>query len=324
MKANVITGTGKASEVFKIIEMDRPSPKVDEVLVRVHYTSVNPADCRIRTIPNPGRSFPAILGYDVFGEVTAVGQQVIGLSPGDNIIASPSLFLPGANAEYVCIKSNMCLKVDELDPKIGAAIPLVGITAYEALFDRLKLKPSHTILIQAGAGGVGHIAIQLAKKTGSRVITTSSRTASLQYCRDVLKADHVINYKEENVAKKVLEITGQKGVDLILDTVGNDTFVSSLGCLRPAGHICTILPVHYDALTGYENLLNNRTISYEYMGMSASSGRHREILKKLVGLIQKNELAPLVSEVYPFDQIHKAHEAIETGHTQGKIVIKVM
>ncbi|WP_215226846.1 quinone oxidoreductase family protein [Echinicola shivajiensis] len=240
MKANVIIKNGSAKDVFKTIDLPKPIIKNDEVLVKVHYTSVNPLDCRIRSIQSDRRTFPVTLGYDLYGEIVEKGIAVTDLQLGDRIIASPNPFLPGANAEYISIKSILCLKVPDLDPIIGAAIPLVGITAYEALFDKLKIVKNDWVLIHAGAGGVGHIAIQLAKNAGCKVITTASRPESIHFCKEVLKADHVINYKTENIIETVNQVTEQEGVEFILDTVGGDTFLQSLQYLKTGGHICTI------------------------------------------------------------------------------------
>jgi len=323
MKAHVIIQNGQASDVFRMVDLEMPKLKPDEVLVEVQYTSVNPLDCRIRSIPNPQRVFPVTLGYDVFGIITEVGSEVHDLHAGDRIIASPSPFLPGANAEYIVLKSILCLKVERLNPVIGAAIPLVGITAYEALFDKLKLQATDTVLIHAGAGGVGHVAVQLAKYTGCKVITTASRPESIEFCKHTLKADHVINYQTENLKVCIDALTDNKGVDHILDTVGGETFSHSLACLSIGGHICTVLPVSIDPAAGYANLLKNINISYEFMGVSGATGRHRTILNELVTLIEKKQLVPYVSEVFDFEDIDKAHLRIEEKHTIGKIVIKV-
>lgn len=327
MKANVITSFGSPSEVFKIVDTEIPQIGKNEILAKVHYTSVNPVDCRIRKKAQIARNFPLTLGYDLYGEVVDVGEQVSDLKIGDRIIASPSPFKPGANAEYIAIHAKTCLKVDDLDPVIGAAIPLVGITAYEGLFDRLRLKEGDTVMIQAGAGGVGHLAIQLAKNAGCTVITTASRSESIDYCRKTLGADLVVNYKTTPVEESVKEFTGGKGVPLIFDTVGGSTFIDSLNYLSPGGHICTILPVSFDSSVGNSNLVKNITLSYEFMGASAAYGlapnRQREILSKLVESIDQKKLIPNVSKVFEFDQIAEAHELIEQRHTTGKIVITV-
>jgi NADPH:quinone reductase len=323
MKANVIIQNGNAADVFRVIDLEIPTPQPDEVLVQVHYTSVNPLDCRIRSMPNSRRRFPVTLGYDVYGAIIDAGSTVQDLQKGDTIIASPDPFFAGANAEYVVVKAVRCLKVEQLDPKVGAAIPLVGITAYEALHNKLKIQPGDTILIHAGAGGVGHIAIQLAKHVGCKVITTASRPESIEFCKNILKADHVINYQIEDVKERILTITDGKGLAYILDTVGGDTFIQSIDCLCNGGHICTILPVSFDAATGYTNLLKNIDISYEFMNVSGTSGRHRTILHELVKMIDSKQLVPHISAVYGFDAIDQAHLQMEGKHTMGKIVVKV-
>ncbi|MDX1638416.1 MAG: zinc-binding dehydrogenase, partial [Balneolaceae bacterium] len=267
MKAHIITSHGEPFEVFEIIDLDTPRIRNDEVLVKVHYTSVNPVDCRIRKNAESNRDFPLVLGFDLYGEVVDTGTAMDDLTPGDHVIASPTPFAAGANAEYIAVKAQACLKVEGLDPVIGAAIPLVGITAYESLFDRLQIIKDQVVLIHAGAGVVGHLAIQLAKNAGCSVITTASREQSIDLCRR-LGADHVINYKNESVSTAVEQITNGRGVSCILDTVGGETFLESLGCLRPCGHICTILPAGIDDRSANANLLRNITVSYEFMGAS--------------------------------------------------------
>lgn len=326
MKANVIIKNGEAYEVFAIQDLEIPKPDPDEILVKVFFTSVNPLDCKIRNFSNQ-RSFPITLGYDLYGEVVEVGKNVKDFETGDHIIASPSPFSSGANAEYICIRASQCLKVNNVDATIGAALPLAGITAYEALFDRLKISLGDTILIHAGAGGVGHLAIQLAKAHRCTVLTTASREESIAYCKKELKADHVINYQTTSFKEYIQGLTENRGISLILDTIGGDTFIQSLACLSPGGHICTVLPVHFDSKIGYSNLLQNITISYEFMGASAAYNidplRQRQILGELVKRVSSGQLKPRIDKIFNIKELAKAHEYIESSHTMGKIVISV-
>lgn len=325
MKAHVAITQGPASEVFQIIDLPIPHPQAEDVLIKVHYTSVNPLDCKIRMQPSNKRNFPIILGFDVCGEIVAVGDKVIDLEVGTMVMASPSPFRSGANAEYVLVESRNCVAIGSLDHTLAAALPLAGITAYEALFYRLKVREGDTLLIHAGAGGVGHMALQLAKAVGCTVITTASRQESLMFCKKTCGADHVIDYKSSNLKEFISEITQGQGLSYIFDTVGGTTFTESLSCLASNGHICTILPVHFDATTAYANLLKNITISYEFMGSTypLEPYRQRTVLDHLKKHLANGTLLPHISRVYSFEDLPLAHLELEQGHTIGKILVKV-
>ncbi|WP_353719756.1 zinc-binding dehydrogenase [Dyadobacter sp. 676] len=325
MKANVITAHGPAREVFAMRELPDPVPSGDDLILKVLATSVNPLDCRIRKKASVPRNFPLILGFDVCGIVVDKGSNVAGFEIGDRVIGSPTPFRNGANAEYVAIDYRSCVHAGTLGDEQAAAIPLVGITAYEGLFDRLKVAAGDLVVIHAGAGGVGHLAVQLAKKTGCTVVTTASKPGSLAYCSE-LGADYVLNYRETDVPKAIMDITGGKGAGLIFDTVGGSTFSQCLDYVAYNGHIATILPVEVPETGGYRLLLKNITLSYQFMGgplQRPESNRQGEVLKKLVNMAESGALRPGVSAVYDWTDLAEAHESMETGHTVGKIVVRV-
>jgi NADPH2:quinone reductase len=326
MKANVITTHGPATDVFQLREMPEPVALTDDLILKVLTTSVNPLDCRIRAKASLPRSFPLILGFDVCGVVVGMGAHVKGFRIGDRVAGSPSPFRNGANAEYLAIDYRCCALASGLTDEVAAAIPLVGITAYEALFDRLRISSGDLVVIHAGAGGVGHLAVQLAKNTGCKVITTASREESLRYCTVEAGADYVLNYLEQDLKDAIMNITGGQGARLILDTVGGSTFSQCLNYAAYNGHICSILPVAIDPQEGYRLLLKNITLSYQFMGgllQDPANNRQGIVLKKLIEMTEGGILQPNVTGNYSLEQLALAHEHLETGHTMGKVIIRV-
>lgn len=323
MKAMVITGHG-GPEVFSFMEMPEPEVGDYDLLVKVHATSINPVDCKIRQASRFARQFPLILGYDVSGTVVAKGKLVSRFNIGDEVYASPNLSRPGANAEYVAIDSRSAsIKPKTLDHAAAATLPLVGLTAWEALHLRARVQPGQTVLIHAGAGGVGHIAIQLAKLQGCFVITTAGREESTQFCQ-TLKADTVINYRTSNFVEQVMEITAGKGCPVILDFVGDDTFVKSMDCIAVNGQIVTILPTT-TSLIAEKLFLKNATLHYEFMGVPTAYNidpeRQGEILAILKNLVDNGFVKPYVSHQIDMAELPKGHKIQETGHVMGKIAV---
>lgn len=326
MKANVITGHGPAHEVFDVREMPGPVATADDLILKVLTTSVNPLDCRIRSKASVPREFPLILGFDVCGVVVEKGSNVNGFEIGDRVIGSPTPFRSGADAEYVAIDYRSCALAGSLSDEVAAAIPLVGITAFEALFARLKIRSGNLVVIHAGAGGVGHLAVQLAKHAGCEVVTTASRRESIEYCSGELGADHVLNYREQDVKEAVMDLSEGQGAALILDTVGGATFSQSIEYAAYNGHICSILPVATSESEGYRLLLKNISLSYQFLGgplQKAGNNQQGIVLRRLVDMVESCALRPHVSKIYPFEQLAVAHQQMETGHTVGKVIIRV-
>lgn len=322
MKAYCIKQHGPAKEVFETIEVPMPEPAEDELLIRVKATSVNPLDVRIRTSSVVPRQFPLVLGFDVSGTVAKKGEKVLHFQPGDHVYASPNVYRPGANAEYVLVKAALACAMPEVSFETAAAVPLAGLTAWEALHDKLKIPAGETILVHGGAGGVGHFAVQLAKLHGCTVITTAGRKESIEFCKQ-LGADVVLNYRE-NWATQLLEMY-TSGLNYILDTVGGESFLQSAGVLAVNGHIVTILPVNFQEL-GYKFLTKNINLYYEFMGVPSvygiASERQGYKLNILKNLIDAKLLKPHVGKRFPFGKLAEAHEWMEGGHTLGKIVIR--
>jgi len=209
----------------------------------------------------------------------------------------------------------------------AAAAPLVLITAWGALFDRGRLQPGETVLIHAGAGGVGHVAIQLAKNKGTRVITTVSTAEKAELVKS-LGADEVILYSQENVLERVNKLTDGRGVDLVLDTVGGDVFAQSIPLTAYFGRIVTLLAV--DQVDLSEARVRNLSISFELMltpllrHLDRARDQHVAILKQCTDLIDAGELQICVEQIMPLAKASLAHSKVEQGHGKGKVVLKLV
>jgi NADPH:quinone reductase len=315
-------------DVLNIEQRPEPALRDTDILVEVHATSVNPVDTKVRqTGGGGGRTLPLILGYDVSGVVVRCGSNVKQWKAGDEVFAAPNLFRDGANADYVAVDGRSAArKPTAVDHATAASLPLVSQTAWEALHLRARIQPGQTVLIHAGAGGVGHIAVQLARLHGCHIITTAGREESIAFCRDVLHADEVIDYRRTDFAERTRELTHGRGVPLIIDTVGGDVFQKSLDCVSVNGQIVTIL----GSSTGDRGrglLYKNVTIHYEFMGIPTAHEiepeRPGQILTGIAQLVDSGLLKPHVSQRLPLEQVADGHRQIETGRTIGKVAITV-
>jgi NADPH2:quinone reductase len=326
MRAMVIREHG-GPDVLQSGELPEPTLRDTDVLVRVHATSVNPVDTKVRQRSGSGREFPLVLGFDVSGSVVRCGNRANQWKPGDEIIASPNLFRHGANAEYVAIDGRTAAaKPISIDHTTAAVLPLVSQTAWEALHLRARIRPGQSVLIHAGAGGVGHIAVQLAKLHGCRVLTTAGRDESIAFCRDVLHADEIIDYRRTNVAEQVKALTDGKGAPVVIDTVGGEVFLQSIDCCAVNGQLVTILGSNTGD-RGQGLLYRNITIHYEFMGIPAwhelEPERPGQILSGISRLVDAGLLHPHVSHRLPLERVADGHRQVETGRTIGKVAITV-
>ncbi len=315
-------------DVLRLEEIPEPELRETDVLVEVHATSVNPVDTKVRQ-RSGSRQFPIVLGYDVSGVVVKCGPRAKQWHPGDEIFATANLFRNGANADYVALDARSAArKPRSVDHVTAAALPLVSQTAWEALHLRARIHPGNTVLIHAGAGGVGHIAVQLAKLHGCRVITTAGRPESIAFCRDVLGADEVIDYRSTNVVERIMEMTSGKGLPVIFDTVGGDVFVQSIDCAAVNGQVVTILGATASTADRGQSLLyRNVTIHYEFMGIPTAyeiePERPGEMLSGIARLVDAGLLKPKVSHVFPLERVADGHRQVETSRTIGKVGVVV-
>jgi NADPH2:quinone reductase len=213
-----------------------------------------------------------------------------------------------------------------VDHATAAALPLVSQTAWEALHVRARIQPGQTVLIHAGAGGVGHIAIQLAKLHGCRVITTAGRDESIAVCRNILLVDEVIDYRNTDFAERTRELTNGRGAAVVIDTVGGDVFLKSLDCTAINGQVVTIVGSNTGD-RGRGLLYRNVTLHYEFMGIPTAHElepeRPGQMLTGIANLVDAGLLHPHVSHRLPLEAVAAGHRQVETGRTVGKTVIVV-
>ncbi|MFG6200016.1 NADP-dependent oxidoreductase [Nonomuraea sp. JJY05] len=306
----IIQESAGGPEVLTLAEVDRPEPMPTEVLVRVHAAGVNPTDWKSRTHGRLLSDPPAILGWDVSGVVEAVGLGVTRFRPGDEVFGMPRFpHKAGGYAEYVTAPSrHFTRKPAGLDHVHAAALPLAALTAWQVLYDTANVQPGQRVLIHAAAGGVGHLAVQLAKHLGAYVIGTARRSKHA-FVRE-LGADDVIDYTERDFAETVRDI------DLVIDSIGGDYGMRSLRTLRDGGALVRL------ASEPDEDLLRQAGERGIWAG-SLLVEPDNAAMATIAKLVDTGRLRVEVDTVLPFEQAAKAHELGETGRTTGKIVLTV-
>jgi NADPH2:quinone reductase len=330
MQAVHMTAPGPAGEVLRLVEVPVPEiTRPSQIRVQLRAAGVNPIDTKLRSrgVFYPD-ALPAILGCDGAGIVTDTGSEVKRFRPGDAVWFCHGGLggAPGNYAEFTVLEEATAEAMPAaLDFAAAAALPLASITAWEALFDRAGLGEGQTVLVHAGAGGVGHVAIQLARSAGARIATTVSTTAKADLVRE-LGAGKVINYREDDVTAGIMDWTDGLGVDVVLDTVGGETFRQSLAAARVYGHVVTLLDPGIN-VTWKTARDRNLSIHFTLMltpmlqDLPAARRHQGEILRRCARLVEDGKLAPRVDATLPLEDAAKAHRLIEDGHTQGKIVL---
>ena len=332
MQAVVMTRTG-GPEMFEMRSLPVPAlPSPEHVLVRLHAAGINPVDTKLRANGTyyPDR-LPAILGCDGAGVVEQAGGKVTRFQPGDRVYFCSGGIggEPGNYATYNTVHQDYCAAMPAtLDFAEAAAVPLVLITAWESLHDRAQIQPAERVLIHAAAGGVGHVAVQLARHALARVAVTVGDTEKAAFARS-LGAECIIEYKRQDFAQAALDWTNGEGVDLTFDTVGGDTFCKSFAATRVYGKVVTLLQSACDADAVKVARTRNQSIHYElmltpmFLGLHAARVHQREILEQGAALIDQGQLKVHVSEVLPLSQAAEAHRRIGAGHNVGKIVLRI-
>ena len=326
MRAMVVTQFGPP-EVLKHQQIPEPRPGPKDLLIEVHAAALNPVDFKIRQGAfSKGRKLPFPLGYDVSGVVREIGHEAQGFNIGDAVYASPSLVRDGSNAEFVCVDARTAArKPASLDHVQAAALPLVTLTAWEAFFVRAQIHQGEIVLIHAGGGGVGHVAVQLAKHEGCRVLVTASRDESIELCRQ-LGADVVINYAKEDFVERVKQETGGRGCPVIFDTVGDKVFDRSLDCIAVDGRLITCVGTPSPDIAP-KLFRKNATLIFEFMGTPTVYGvrpeSQGEILRAAAKLVDDGKLKPHVSRVFELEELAEAHRLQESAHVIGKLVVRV-
>jgi NADPH:quinone reductase-like Zn-dependent oxidoreductase len=332
MKAFLIDRYGK-KETGHIDDVPTPALLDDDVLVRVHAASVNALDTRIRTgefkVILPYR-LPLVLGNDLAGTVERVGAGVQEFKPGDEVYARVEDDRIGTFAEFVAVKAaSVARKPGNLDMMEAASLPLVALTAWQALVETARVKPGQKVFIQAGSGGVGTVAIQLAKHLGAFVATTTS-TANVAWVKD-LGADVVIDYRRQDFAKEL------RDYDVVLNSLGKDELFCSLQTLRPGGHLISISGPPTPAFATARGLAwpvkqvmrllshrirrkaRQRGVDYTFLFMRADGDQ----LGEITALVESGALRPVIDRVFPFQQTESALAYVESGRTKGKVVIEM-
>lgn len=326
MKALVL----ESYQTGELVEKNIPIPCIDsnQVLVRVVASGMNPIDYKIRTglAPYAEPDLPAILGTDLAGIVEEVGEGVDQFKVGDEVygLVGGVRGLQGSLAEYVAVDADLlAIKPKNISMKEAAAIPLVFLTAWLGLVDKAHISEGQNVLIQGGAGGVGHMAVQIAKALGANVFATVSTEK-----QDIVKGYGAvpIDYKLKNVEEYVQQYTLGKGFDVIYDTVGGQTLDDSLLAIRPYGHVlsCYAFGTHNLAPSS----LRCATISGIYVLLPLISGVDRahfgDILKEATKLVEQDKVRPLVDKrTYRLAETLKAHHDQEDGNVLGKLVIDI-
>ncbi|MBD2567686.1 zinc-dependent alcohol dehydrogenase family protein [Anabaena lutea] len=330
MQAVLMTAAGNP-EVLQLQEVPKPTPGNTELLVRLVAAGINPLDTKLRKRGTfYPEQMPAILGCDGAGIVEAIGASVQKFQPGDEVYFCYGGLgaHPGNYAEYTTVDERfVASKPKSISFAEAAAAPLVLITAWEALYERGKLEPGDKVLIHAGAGGVGHVAIQLAKLKGADVATTISSQEKANFVTQ-LGADKTIFYKETDFVQATLDWTNGEGVDLAFDTVGGEIFDKTFPAVRTYGDIVTILEP--DANTVWKVARNkNLRIGLELMltpmllGNIEALQHHGEILQQCATWIDENKLKIQVSNTFSLKAAANAHQLLENGSITGKIVLLI-
>jgi NADPH:quinone reductase-like Zn-dependent oxidoreductase len=332
MQAFILDRYGK-SDGMRLGDMSEPEIRDSDVLVRIHAAGVNPLDSKIAEgefkLLLPYR-FPLVLGNEVAGVVIRIGNSVRRFKIGDEVYSRPSKDRIGAFAELIAInEADVAIKPKQLTMEEAASIPLVGLTAWQALVERANLQKGQKVLIHAGSGGVGTFAIQLARHLGATVATTTS-TANVDLVKS-LGADIVIDYKKQDFAEVL------RDYDVVLNSLGKETLEKSLRVLKPGGKLISISgppDADFAKANGSSWLLQQvmrllsfsirhkarrQGASYSFLFMRADG----EQLNRITALIEAGAIRPVIDRVFPFEATNDALAYSETGRAKGKIVIKL-
>jgi NADPH:quinone reductase-like Zn-dependent oxidoreductase len=312
MKAIVLKKFG-GPDSFELQEVAVPEVGVGELLVRVLATAINPLDYQIRRGDYPAYvRLPAVIGHDVSGVVEEVGPGVSDFAVGDEVFYTPPIFGPkgGSYAQYNVVPEVLVTrKPANLTHEEAASTTLVGGTAWEALVTRARLQPAESVLIHGGAGGVGSIAIQLAKAMGATVYTTC-RGRDSAFVRE-LGADHAIDFTSQDYIKEIADLTGKQGVNVVFDTIGGMTLSQSPHVLSDGGRVVSIVD-----LATPQNLVAAWGVNAEYHFVFTRQNRGK--LLALRTLLESGRVRPIIGARFSLEQIPQAHAVLESGEVDGK------
>jgi len=292
-------------EVLNYEDAPRPQPGEGEVLIRVHATSVNPIDWKVREGLMKDfwpHKFPLILGWDLSGVVEELGRGVSRFKIGDEVYSLPDPTRNGAYADYIVVREpELALKPNSLHHIRAAAVPLAALTAWQALFDTAQLQPGQRVLIHAGSGGVGHLAVQLAKWKGAHVFATAS--SKNQELLRRLRVDDAIDYTKQKFEDFA------RDVDVVLDTIGGETQERSWSVLKRGGNLVSLVQ------PPSEEKAKELGVRATMLGAQ---------LEEIAKIIDSGRLVPVIDRILPLSEARRAHELSQSGHTPGKIVLRII
>lgn len=332
MKAYTIDRYSR-EDTLKLVDIAEPVVQENDVLIQIHSASINQLDLKLKHGEFKmvfSYKFPLVLGHDVSGIVTRVGTNVSNFNVGDEVYARAADYRIGTFAEYIALhEDNVALKPKNISMEEAASIPLVALTVWQAFVEKAKLSKGQSVFIQAGSGGVGTIAIQLAKHLGATVATTTS-AAHIDFVKS-LGADVVIDYKSQNV-EAIL-----KDYDLVLNSQDEKTLEKSLRILRPGGTVISIsgppdiafakeAGLSWIIKTGIyfmsrkvKNRAKESQVVYSFLMMKANGKQ----LSEITNLIETGVIHPVVDKVFSFEHLNDAIAYLATGHAKGKVVVKM-
>lgn len=339
MRVIELIKNGPPESAFRITEKNLPAPGPDEVKIKVKAFGLNFADVLARLGFYPDTPpLPAVLGYEVVGHITAVGSNVKNLKPGDHVISGTRF---GGYADEVIAQSNAAIKIpDDMNDAEAVALPVNGITAYHCLAEAVKLRKGDRVLIHAAAGGVGSIAVQLAKHFGAEVYGTCGSDDKIPIIKS-LGVDYAINYNKQDYVKEIRKLTKGKKLDVILDSLAGPNIPKEMRILRAGGRLVVFGVASIMGARG-KNILKllwiwlraKRFMAFELLKASKSvigvnmlriSEQRPELMaaemSELMELYKEGVFKPLVKHSFKFDQIAKAHELLESRKSIGKIVV---
>lgn len=325
MQAAILDG---AKGSFRVASIARPKPAAGQVLVRIKASGVNPLDTKIRAgaAAHARHPFPAILGIDLAGTIETVGPDVTAFRAGDEVYGMTGGVggVQGSLAEYAAVDAALLArKPNNLSMREAAALPLVFITAWEGLVDRARVQAGQTVLIHGGAGGVGHVAVQLARARGAKVLATVS-AKSLDYIKQLGATP--IDHEKSTVEQYVAEHTGGKGFDIVYDNVGGATLDASFNAIKRFGHVVSALGWGAHALAPLSFRGGSYSGVFTLLPLLTGEGRahHGEIMREATRLAEAGQLRPrLDPRRFDLAGIADAHAAIEDRSAQGKIVVDI-
>jgi NADPH:quinone reductase-like Zn-dependent oxidoreductase len=339
MKAVVFHEHGDVN-VLKVEEMPQPTPGLTDVVVKVHACGVNRLDIYSRAGRTKIAPMPHIAGSEVAGEIVAIGDAVSGLTTGQRVAVAPYLFCGQcefcrSGEEVICLKSDIvglgsqggyaeyirvpASSIVPLPPEVdyvpAAAVGLAAITAWHMLTKQVPLTPGQDVLVHAAGSGVGSAAIQIAKLSGARVITTVGSAEKIEHARK-LGADEVINYREQDFFQEVRRITNKRGVDVVVEHIGASTWEKSVASLTRRGRLVTC-----GATTGNEGQTNLWNLFAKELSLIGSYGGTRQDLADVLKLVATKRFQPVVDSTYTLARIGEAHQRMENREQFGKLIV---